>query len=76
MSDIRTLCYRKFEGVAVEHHGLNRCVDKGLYSYKRYTGLSVLAYNLHLLGNCLIEQEKQQQNKRLKKQATLYKKAA
>jgi hypothetical protein len=35
-----------------------------------------LAYNLHLLGNYLIEQEKQQQNKGLKKQATLYKKAA
>jgi IS5 family transposase len=60
----------------LEHHGLNRCVDKGLQGYKRYTGLSVLAYNLHLLGNCLIEQEKQKENKRLKKQATLYKKAA
>lgn len=51
----------------LEHHGLNRCIDKGLYGFKRYTGLSVLAYNLHILGNCLIEQEKQ---------ATLYKKAA
>lgn len=60
----------------LEHHGLNRCVDKGLYGYKRYTGLSVLAYNLHLLGNCLVEQEKQKENKRLKKQARLYKKAA
>jgi len=60
----------------LDHHGLNRCVDKGLHGYKRYTGLSVLAYNLHLLGNCLIEQEKQKENKRLKKQARLYKKAA
>jgi IS5 family transposase len=60
----------------LEHHGLNRCVDKGLHGYKRYTGLSVLAYNLHILGNCLIEQEKQKENKRLKKQARLYKKAA
>lgn len=30
-----------------EHHGLNRCVDKGLDGYKRNVGVSVLAYNLH-----------------------------
>ena len=60
----------------LEHHGLNRCVDKGMHGFKRYVGLSVLAYNLHLLGNCLIEEEKQKEKKLLKKQATLYKKAA
>lgn len=60
----------------LEHHGLNHCADKGLHGYKRYTGLSILAYNLHLLGNCLIEKEKQEEKKRLKKQARLYKKAA
>jgi len=60
----------------LEHHGLNRCVDKGLHGFKRYVGLSVLAYNLHILGNCLIEQEKQKEKKWLKKQASLYKKAA
>lgn len=60
----------------LEHHGLNRCADKGLHGYKRYTGLSVLAYNLHILGNCLIEQEKQKQEKRLKKQARHHKAAA
>lgn len=53
----------------LEHHGLNRCADKGLHGYKRYAGLSVLAYNLHILGNCLIEQEKQKEEKRLKKEA-------
>ena len=37
----------------LEHHGLNRCMDKGLHGYKRCVGLSVLAYNLHLLGNAL-----------------------
>lgn len=60
----------------LEHHGLNRCADKGLHGYKRYTGLSVLAYNLHILGNCLIEKEKQKEKKGLKKQATLHKAAA
>lgn len=37
----------------LEHHGLNRCMDKGLHSYKRCVGLSVLACNLHLPGNAL-----------------------
>ena len=60
----------------LEHHGLNRCADKGLHGYKRYTGLSVLAYNLHILGNCLIEKEKQEEKKRLKKQARHHKAAA
>jgi len=53
----------------LEHHGLNRCADKGLNGYKRYVGVSVLAYNLHILGNCLIEKEKQ-------KEAKLYRQAA
>jgi len=49
----------------LEHHGLNRCVDKGLHGYKRNVGLSVLAYNLHIIGNHLIAQQKQKEEKRL-----------
>ena len=60
----------------LEHHGLNRCADKGLHGYKKYVGLSVLAYNLHILGNCLIAQENQKEEKRLRKQAGKYKQAA
>lgn len=37
----------------LEHHGLNRCMDKGLHGFKRCIGLSVLAYNFHILGNIL-----------------------
>jgi hypothetical protein len=37
----------------LEHHGLNRCMDKGLHGYKRCVALSVLAYNLHIFGNAL-----------------------
>ena len=37
----------------LEHHGLNRCMDKGLHGFNRCIGLSVLAYNLHILGNIL-----------------------
>ena len=39
----------------LEHHGLNRCPDKGLAGYKRYTGLGVLAYNLHKIGRRLLK---------------------
>ncbi len=60
----------------LEHHGLNRCADKGLHGYKRYVGLSVLAYNLHILGNCLVTQEKQKEKERLKKEAGQNKQAA
>ena len=48
----------------LEHHGLNRCRDKGIRGFKRSVGLSVLAYNLHKLGNILLV--KQQKEKELK----------
>jgi IS5 family transposase len=60
----------------LEHHGLNRCVDKGLHGYKRYTGLSVLAYNLHIPGNLLIKQEKQNEEKHLVKHGKRFRPAA
>lgn len=50
----------------LEHHGLNRCMDKGLRGYKRCVGLSVLAYNLHILGNVLKTKELQAEAKREK----------
>lgn len=42
---------------SLEHHGLNRCLDKGLHGYKRYVGLGVLAYNLHQIGKQLLEKK-------------------
>lgn len=54
----------------LEHHGLNRCMDKELHGFKRYRGLSVLAYNLHILSNALKEkaraEEKRKEKRRLK----------
>jgi IS5 family transposase len=49
----------------LEHHGLNRCMDKGLQGYKRCVGLSVLAYNLHILGNTLQAQDKRKAKKEI-----------
>jgi hypothetical protein len=40
---------------ALEHHGLNRCLDKGLHGFKRYVGFGVLAYNLHKIGQRVLK---------------------
>ena len=37
----------------LEHNGLGRCPDSGIKNFKRYTALSILAYNLHKLGEHL-----------------------
>lgn len=42
---------------SLEHHGLNRCPDKGWRGYQRYVGLGILAYNLHKIGAKLLSQE-------------------
>ncbi len=42
----------------LEHHGLNRCPDKGLKNFKRYVAFSVLAMNLHRFGNALLEKKR------------------
>jgi len=49
---------------SLEHHGLNRCPDKGLAGYRRYVGLGVLAYNLHRLGAEKLAREAKEQARR------------
>ena len=41
----------------LEHHGLNRCLDRGLWGFKRYVGFGVLAYNLHKIGARLLARQ-------------------
>ena len=48
----------------LEHHGLNRCMDKGLNHFKRYVGLSVLAYNLHIMGNAILAKERKKEDRK------------
>ena len=48
----------------LEHHGLDRCPDKGLDGYKRYVGLGVLAYNLHKIGKQLLQEKIRGKNER------------
>jgi hypothetical protein len=54
----------------LEHHGLNRCPDKGLNHFRKYTAIGVLACNLHKLGNILQQNERNMtKNRPLKKAA-------
>ncbi|MDQ2782172.1 MAG: ISNCY family transposase [Actinomycetota bacterium] len=55
----------------LEHHGLNRCMDKGLHGFKKYAGLSVLAYNLHILGNALKEKKLAEEQRKEKRRLRL-----
>jgi hypothetical protein len=42
---------------SLEHHGLDRCPDKGLVNYNRYVGLGSMAYNLQIIGRALRKQK-------------------
>ena len=43
---------------SLEHHGLDRCPDKGYQAYASYAGMGILAYNLHRIGNHLIDAQR------------------
>ena len=43
---------------SLEHHGLNRCLDVGLEGYRRYVGLGVMSYNLHVIGRELLARQR------------------
>jgi len=66
---------RKHAGVesninCLEHHALNRCPDKGPDRFKKYCALGIVTYNLHKIGNILLEQEREfSKNRPLKKAA-------
>ncbi len=47
----------------LEHRGLDRCPDRGLFHYKRYVSLGVCAYNLKKIGREILKQEKLRQEK-------------
>ncbi len=49
---------------ALENHGLDRCLDHGLYGFKRYVALSVLARNIQILGHLLQQKELKRQKRR------------
>lgn len=55
----------------LEHRGLNRCMDKGKTHFERFVALSVLAYNLHLVGKEIIRQQKEKEEKEFAKKQNI-----
>lgn len=49
---------------ALENHGLDRCLDHGLFGFKRYVALSVLARNIQILGHLIQQKELKRQKRR------------
>jgi transposase, IS5 family len=54
---------------SLEHHGLNKCPDRGITHFRNYSALGCLSYNLHLLGNLLLEKDRKRQKKLMSKAA-------
>jgi hypothetical protein len=53
---------------SLEHHGLNRCPDKGTTGFVKYTSLGMLSYNLHRLGFAIMT-KKEKAKEHLRKAA-------
>jgi DNA-binding transcriptional MerR regulator len=51
---------------AMENHGLDRCLDFGIEGFERYVALAVVARNLQVLGNYLLERELKSKKRREK----------
>jgi hypothetical protein len=43
---------------ALENHALDRCPDHGLFGFKRYVALAVLARNIQVLGAKIQQKER------------------
>ena len=46
---------------ALEHHGLDRCPDRGVERFKKYVSMSVVSHNIHQIG-ALVQRKIQKQN--------------
>lgn len=42
---------------ALDHHGLDRCPDHGIYGFERYIALGIVGRNLQRLGAIIMEKE-------------------
>jgi IS5 family transposase len=61
---------------ALENHALDRCPDHGIWGFKRYVALAVLARNLQLLGARIRQKELMRQKRRLQTDHSRYRLAA
>jgi IS5 family transposase len=63
---------RKYSAVesainALEVHGLDHCRDHGIYGFKRYIALAIVARNIHRIGSILKNREQQIARRKSKK---------
>jgi hypothetical protein len=63
---------RKHSGVescinALEHHGLDRCLDRGIEGFKRYVALSIVARNIQIIGAILQKRAREQLERQRRK---------
>jgi len=49
----------------LENHGLDRCPDHGIYGFKRYAALAVVARNIQRVGAILQMQEQKRERRKL-----------
>jgi len=64
---------------ALENHGLDMCPDHGIFGFKRYVALAVLARNIQNLGHIIQQKELKRQARREKAKlpwGSTYRKAA
>lgn len=61
---------------ALENHALDRCPDHGLYGFKRYVALAVLARNIQILGAKIQRKEQQRLQREEKATSKRYRQAA
>ncbi len=52
---------------ALENHGLDRCPDRGIEGFKRYTALAVVARNIQIVGAKLQQKELKKLQRKSKK---------
>jgi len=54
---------------ALEHHGLDRCLDHGIVGFKRYVALAILSRNVLRIGQILHQQHERHRKRTFDKQA-------
>jgi transposase, IS5 family len=52
---------------ALENHGLDRCPDHGIHGFKRYVAMAVVARNIEILGQMLLQKELKKERRQDKK---------
>lgn len=61
---------------ALENHALDRCPDHGLFGFKRYAALAVLARNIQILGAKIQQKEQKRLHREEKAAMKRYRQAA